>query len=1289
VTSEQPPELNADSPAASRPLWARLGAILLIAVAAFLVLVAIAAVALPMLIGQVLVPRLGETLGRQASIERVRFNPFTLELSAHGLHITGTDPATQFVDVDDLYANLSISSLRYLAPVVDSLKLTRPVFHLQRTTADRFNFSDIVDRLQNAPASADAEPTRFALHNLEIEGGEVRLDDAVLKQKHQVTDLHLAVPFISNLDYAATTTVQPSLSALVDGARLNIAGTSLPFSLTRDTALDVALDGLDVAPYLALSPVPLGFTIPKGSLASNLKVEYRLEQGAPRLSLAGVVTLDDLQIAAVDGTRLAGAKRLTLGLERVEPLAGQYGFGDLDVDGLSLDLRRGADGNFPLVTALSPQHSPQRSPSGAKAHAAVPAGKVDELVWSIRKTRLRAGRVQYRDSAVSPEVSFDHSDIAIELGEIGSRQTAPAAGKLSLKQNGANSLDWSGRLDLAKSRVTGLLDAKVTSIAPYLPYFQTSLNGKLATGALAVRGQLDLGWDGAFTLQVADGTASVADASFMLKDESVPAVSFSRLAAEAVAVSLAGRQISFGRLRLEGARVQVERDAAGDLNLQRIVGGPAADSGPAPDSKPAAEAERQASTEGSGKAWALQIARVDLAGNDITWRDAGAPTPVVVPITRLSGSIDRIGSDLSAASRVDLKAQVGDGGSVSAQGDVTMAPWSLRLALQLQQVGLAAFDPYLAKTLTLSLDEGALTTSGQLRADKERVGYSGRVEVDDLRSRERSTLTQTLRWKKLLLDNLDVDVSATAPGPQDSIVVGEITLTELFARVLLDAKGRFNLQDVVRGDVPPASEAPPASAASSASAASAAPQASPSTAAPDTPDGPATARAGPSIRLGAIKLERGRSNFTDQFVQPNYSVNLTNLNGTLSPMSSDAPKPADLVLSGRVDDNAPIEISGQVNPFGEGLYADVRAKAKGIDLPTLTPYSAKYAGYAIERGTLTLDVHYRIENGRLEAQNRVVLDQLTFGERIDSPNAITLPIQFALNLLKNSNGEIDVSLPISGSLNDPQFSIGGIIGSAILNLLTRVITSPFSALAAAFGSSNAELSFVEFRPGTANLTEESVGRLRTIGKALTERPALKLDIAGRVDPKVERDAIQRQRLDGRLKALKRRLAGGRAPGTDGGGNAQKRPAADASSQESGSEQAGEERQSQEKQAQMRQEETAVASGVTLSAQEYPVLLGKLYEDTALPDKPANSPGAARLEVGEIEKQLLAAIEVDAETARRLATRRSQMVRQWLAAQGGVSEDRIFMLAPRTSPQTKGPNQSKPQCLASCAEFSLR
>ena len=264
--------------------------------------------------------------------------------------------------------------------------------------------------------------------------------------------------------------------------------------------------------------MPLGFTVPKGRLGADLKVHFAQEAGAAKLGITGTSWIDDLQIDARDGPRLVLARRIDLAIAGVQPLENRYAFGELEVEGLAVDVTRGRDGEMALVQAFSgapegkaprrreaarPTPPPRKDPAPAGAIAGGAVAPENAIVWTVRKTTLRDGRVRYRDETVEPAVVLDHQAISIDLAEIGNRQAAPAAARLALKQDGTSSLTWQGELDLAKSRASGRLDAKVASVAPYLPYIGSALAARLETGAIGVNGDFEMGWAGDFSLDVA------------------------------------------------------------------------------------------------------------------------------------------------------------------------------------------------------------------------------------------------------------------------------------------------------------------------------------------------------------------------------------------------------------------------------------------------------------------------------------------------------------------------------------------------------------------------------------------------------------------------------------------------------------------------------------------------------------------------------------------------------------------------------------------------------------------
>ncbi len=292
--------------------------------------------------------------------------------------------------------------------------------------------------------------------------------------------------------------------------------------------------------------------------------------------------------------------------------------------------------------------------------------------------------------------------------------------------------------------------------------------------------------------------------------------------------------------------------------------------------------------------------------------------------------------------------------------------------------------------------------------------------------------------------------------------------------------------------------------------------------------------------MGPIAVVGGRVNYNDRFVKPNYNANLSELSGRLAAFSSEAPAPgqppqlAELMLRGRVEGTATLEINGKVNPLARPLALDLQAKVRDLELPPLSPYAIKYSGYGIERGKMSVDLAYVVQpSGELTASNKIVLNQLVFGEKVEGSTA-SLPVKLAVALLADRHGVIDLDLPVSGSINDPQFSLGGVIWKAIANLIVKAVTAPFALLASALGGGGAELSRVEFAPGVATLDASAREGLDKIATALAERPALTLTVTGESRLDRERDAWKKERLAQVVRAEKRRqaIAGGASAQAD-------------------------------------------------------------------------------------------------------------------------------------------------------------
>jgi hypothetical protein len=382
---------------------------------------------------------------------------------------------------------------------------------------------------------------------------------------------------------------------------------------------------------------------------------------------------------------------------------------------------------------------------------------------------------------------------------------------------------------------------------------------------------------------------------------------------------------------------------------------------------------------------------------------------------------------------------------------------------------------------------------------------------------------------------------------------------------------------------------------------------------------PETTRQDLPIAIGHIELTNGEVRYSDLFVKPNYTAHLTQFTGNVSKLS--ATEAGTVAVQAKVEGTAPVDIQGTINPFASQITLDLTGKASDVDLPPLTPYSVKYAGYDIQKGKLSLEVHYQIADRKLTASNKLKLDQLTFGTHVDSPTATKLPVLLAVALLKDRNGVINLDLPIQGTLDDPQFSVWRIVVQIVVNLMTKAVTAPFALLGALAGGGGEQLAYVEFAPGHAELNDQAQGKLRSLAKALNDRPALKIDARGRAIPGADGEGLKRAMLDRAIRTQRRKD----------------------SAEESSSD---------------------YSDGVKpIEPAEYEKLLAAVYKNTDLPDKPRNALGIAKtVPASEMEALLLKSYVVSDDMLVALANERARAIKQWFAGDGGVSPERVYVLA---------------------------
>ena len=521
------------------------------------------------------------------------------------------------------------------------------------------------------------------------------------------------------------------------------------------------------------------------------------------------------------------------------------------------------------------------------------------------------------------------------------------------------------------------------------------------------------------------------------------------------------------------------------------------------------------------------------------------------------------------------------------------------------------------KYLNINFTDGDISARGTVSAKQApekgkdmTVRYDGNVLLANLASVDKIKGDDFVKFKSLYINGMSAGYNPLF------VRIRDIAATDFYIRVIVNDDATLNLRNATRREAEGRTE--------SAAATPAPPKKE--EAQPDgkkDDDAPAA-----SIEIERVSVQNGAIAFDDRHIKPNYSSTLTELTGRVTGVTSIATRPADVDIRGKIGRRIPVEITGKVHPFKTNLFVDLRASLKDFNLSPLTPYSGTYAGYKIEKGSLSFDLKYLIAGKKLDMDNKVVIDQLTLGDRVESPKATKLPVGLAVTLLRDREGKINLDIPVTGRIDDPEFSVWRIVLQVIVNLLTKVATAPFALLGSLFGGGEA-LSYIEFDYGSADLSEENLKKIETLAKALKERPALRLDIEGGVDVERDREGLIREQFDRKLKVQKM--------------NAMIR----------------------------RGEKVESVDEIEIEKPEYDRYLKRAYSAEKFP-KPRNIIGLEKdLPNEEMEKLILTHIVVREDDLRLLATERAETVADAIREQGEFEAGRIFVVEPKTlDPETK-------------------
>lgn len=812
-----------------------------------------------------------------------------------------------------------------------------------------------------------------------------------------------------------------------------------------------------------------------------------------------------------DGTPLAAWQRLFIDLELSSLMRRAVVVREVTIDRPEIDLTIGADGSLNWATLAPASNSEE------------PADNETSLMpFRLENVAVHHGQITCLDQRHDTPARLVVQEIEFAASGLSSHAEEQGSMRLTAATDQGTDLNWQAEVALSPLRASGAISLKGLSLAGLWPFVEGRIPMERPEGVFDIAANYRLADGEPMQARLEEVVVSATDLSLPLrrtanilldlKKTTLEVVSFDLInpggeigrlhledsllrsaatqetmfaAAEMtvanVAVDVAAQSLTIDRLALGKGRLHAVRDAEGRLDWQRLAE-PKPGSAPQTDSSPT---------------WSFLLRTLTIEGFSTQLVDltTGFPQPVI-GLRNLGVTATGIGGAKPIAFTVGFEGE--RGGTAKGEGTVDPRLPSVEAEITVDGLPLATLQPYIAPYINFEVRSGAVSTKGRLHYGGEgkvpATVYEGSFSLADLLLHDTDQANKPfLNWQAVRLPAFRLTVNPTI------LEAKELVLVKPEGELIIDADKTLNLTRVIKQT----------------------PATGPQTASGQPPSPKAQDAGGPpfAYKIGTIRIDKGNLLFADLSLRPQFKTRIHELSGTITGLGSAPEAVAAIRLKGQVDRYGMATINGSVRTNDFGRASTVELVFRNLDMNNLSPYSGRFAGRLIKSGKISTDLRYTFRDHRVSGNNNIVIDKLVLGDKVETPESANLPLDLAIALLQDGQGRITIGLPVSGDLNDPQFSIGSLVWKMITNLITKTVTSPFRALGSLFGSGEADFEAIAFAPGEADLSPPEKEKLVRLAEALSSRPQLLLVVQGRYSPEVDGPVLREQSLTTRVATL--------------------------------------------------------------------------------------------------------------------------------------------------------------------------
>jgi hypothetical protein len=1068
-------------------------------------------------------------LASQATVERVRFNPFIFSAEIDKLRLSNLQ-GKPLAGFEKLKVDLELSGIFNWAWKLKEISLQAPQGVIAIGTDGKLNWDDLIAKLNEDKSPPSDSIPRVVIQRLVIQQGQVLYKDANRAKAFQANLTPL------NFELDGFSTLPEDRGDYLIAAKFADHGGTLKWKGNMGvnpvaSKGDIALEGVALASLMqVLKDSALPFKLQQGTLQAHFGYDLTTPNDQPNLALNGVAIEIDGLAGAVNGLGDVSLQQFALHTPRITLSAAETT--QLNVQGLAITLNDLQASNA-QATTVGLAHIEVTLPQLNLVQGAHTQVQFEQLALKGNDLRVQNGQ-----STLFQLPSIAAQDIKLDLVK---RQASVALvqlrqGAVSAKRARDGQLDWqtafatpTAEPQQAPAADTGTEQATPIAVsvdAVQLQDWKLNVEDQTFTRPLSLDVQdIDIG----FSVNNPEGQWSIQQLQTQLNALTLKSgaskkhlATLNQIQLTEGEIGIDKQQVSIQSIVATGLKTEVLQPKTGSLNWLTVLESHASQSAKSSASKSASNTDKSD--------WTVTLAKLALNNSQLHIEDQTPNQPVLLDIEKLGVELRNLSLNLARAVPMKASFTIKQGGRFETQGTLNPAPFKSALNLKLTDAAFKPFAPYLNQQAKLELASGTASLSGKLNMQQQKafgLNFEGGFNIKQLALNEEVTKAPFLTWQQLTSDDLTLSL---APN---RLHMGALKVQQPTGKFIIYEDKTTNISRILRSsdNAPPPADTLPTKAVQAKPSntttsvgllQSAASTSQPSVStnktlevkAPDntTPTTTSTSDEAFPVNIASTRIQDAELEFADLSLTPQFGTKIHSLTGVINSISTNPQATAQLELDGKVDDYGAAKIRGSLQPFQATEFTDVKLAFTNLEMNRLTPYSGKFAGRRIDSGKLSVDLEYKIKQRQLAGENKFIINKLILGERVDSKDAADLPLDLAIAILEDSDGLIDLDLPISGSLDDPQFSYGSIVWKAIKNVLTKIVTSPFRALGKLFGGSGENLDAIIFEAGQAKLAPPEQEKLKAVSQALSKRQGLALTVAPSYDVALDTRAIQEQTL---------------------------------------------------------------------------------------------------------------------------------------------------------------------------------